>query len=147
MVHILNYMHAITPSLTLGFSLMHMKQNGKNSWAYVGQYEWDKFKVNWCMNPFAPEKLVVGLVGLHGKRLNTYAEFKVDQTDKTEVLLGFKTKFIGGEVKGNIATTGKVQSVYRKFLGMFDMELQSGMDLFKPQEPCVFGVGLSMRQM
>ena len=47
-------------------------------------------------------------------------------------MVGFKTKFIGGEVKGNINTAGKVQSVYRKFIGMFDLELQSTMDFTKP---------------
>eukprot|EP00354_Favella_ehrenbergii_P011467 CAMPEP_0170461884 /NCGR_PEP_ID=MMETSP0123-20130129/7613_1 /TAXON_ID=182087 /ORGANISM="Favella ehrenbergii, Strain Fehren 1" /LENGTH=83 /DNA_ID=CAMNT_0010726997 /DNA_START=792 /DNA_END=1043 /DNA_ORIENTATION=- len=82
--------------------------------------------------PFAPEKLVLGMVGRHGKRLDTYAEFKIDQSDKTEALVGFKTKFVGGEVKGNISTAWKVQSVYRKFIGMFDLEMQSVMDLSKP---------------
>jgi len=72
--------------------------------------------------PFAPEKLVFGLVGRHGRRLDTYAEFKVDQSDQTEALLGFKSKFVGGEVKGTIATSGKISSVYKKIIEMFDLE-------------------------
>jgi len=133
MVHILSFMHAITSNLTLGVSLAHMKQNGKTAWAYVGTYDWEKFKFFVSSNPFAPERLMMSMTGRHGKRLDTYAEFKIGQSDTaTEAMVGFKTKFIGGEVKGNFSTTGKVQSVYRKFIGMFDLELQSQMDFTKP---------------
>ena len=48
--------------------------------------------------------------------MDTYAELKVDNTDSTEALVGFKTKFAGGEVRGNITSTGKVQSIYKKFI-------------------------------
>jgi len=85
--------------------------------------------------------------GRHGKRLDTYAEFKIDQTDKSSALIGFKTKFVGGEVKGTMSSDYKVQSVYRKFIGMFDIEMVTAMDLGKPQKAIDFGVGLSMRQM
>ena len=71
----------------------------------------------------------MSMVGRHGKRLDTYAEFTIGQSDTaTAAMIGFKTKFVGGEVKGNVSTNGKVQSVYRKFVGMFDLELQSSMD-------------------
>lgn len=57
-----------------------------------------------------------GVAGKHGKRLDTYAEFKIDQSDQTEAMFGCKTKFAGGEIRGNVTTSGKVQSVYRKFV-------------------------------
>ena len=47
-------------------------------------------------------------------------------------MLGFKAKFNGGEVKGNLSSDYKVQSVYRKFIGMFDVEMVTAMDLGKP---------------
>ncbi len=59
---------------------------------------------------------MLGVQGKHGKRLDTYAELKVDNTDNTEATIGFKTKFVGGEVRGNITSSGKVQSIYRKFI-------------------------------
>ena len=89
----------------------------------------------------------MGLSGKHGRRLETYAELKVDNADATEAMVGFKTKFAGGEVKGNISSSGKVQSVYRKFIELFEMEMSSNMDLKNPQKPVQFGVALSMRQM
>ena len=116
-------------------------------WAYVAQYQMDKIKFFMQAIPFGPEKLVFGLQGKHGKRLDTYAEFKFDQSDQTEAMVGFKTKFAGGEVRGNITSTGKVQSVYRKFIQIFELEMQSGMDLSKPQKNVDFGIALSMRQM
>lgn len=143
----LNYMHAITPNLTLGWSLAHIMQNGTNKWAYVAQYQYEKLKFFMQAIPFGNEKFVFGIQGRHGKRLDTYCEFKVDQADQTEALIGFKTKFVGGEVRGNISSTFKVQSIYRKFIQIFELELQSGMDLSKPQKACEFGVALSMRQM
>ena len=88
---------------------------------------------------------MLGMVGRHGKRLDTYAELKIDQSDKTEAMVGFKTKFVGGEVKGNMTSALKVQSVYRKYIGMFDLEMQSVMDLAKPTKNVDFGIGLSMR--
>ena len=99
-------------------------------------------------NPFAPERLMLSMVGRHGKRLDTYAEFMIGQSDAVSAgTIGFKTKFVGGEVKGNISTTGKVQSVYKKFVGMFDLELQSTMDFSNLDKEIQFGVGLSLRQM
>lgn len=38
----------------------------------------DKIKFFMQAIPFGPEKLVFGLQGKHGKRLDTYAEFKFD---------------------------------------------------------------------
>ena len=87
-----------------------------NKWAYTGQYQYDKLKLFLSAIPFGPEKLVFGVAGKHGKRLDTYAEFKIDQSDQTEAMVGFKSKFVGGEVRGNITSSGKVQSVYRKFV-------------------------------
>ena len=116
-----------------------------NKWAYVGQYQYDRLKFFFQAIPFGPEKLVLGVQGKHGKRLDTYAELKVDNTDSTEALVGFKTKFAGGEVRGNITSTGKVQSVYKKFIQIFELEIQSGMDLSKPQKNADFGIALSMR--
>lgn len=80
-VHMLNYMHAITPNLTLGYCWAHIDQNGMNKWAYVGQYQWEKLKFFFQAIPFGPEKFVCGVQGKHGKRLDTYAELKIDQSD------------------------------------------------------------------
>lgn len=71
-------MHAVTPNLTLGYSLMHIAQNKLNKWAYTGQYQYDRLKFFFSAIPFGPEKLVFGVAGKHGKRLDTYAEFKID---------------------------------------------------------------------
>jgi len=60
------------------------------------------------MQPFGPEKFVMGVLGRHGKRLDTYAEIKFDPSNKTESMVGFKTKFATGEVRGNISTSGKI---------------------------------------
>ena len=79
--------------------------------------------------------------------MDTYAEFKIDQNDQTDATFGFKTRFAGGEVKGNISTAGKLQSVYRKFINIFEMEMQTTMDLKNDKKPVQFGVALSMRQM
>ena len=116
-------------------------------WSYVGTYQMKKLKFFAQAIPFGPEKVVLGVHGRHGKRLDTYAELKIDQADKTETMVGFKTKFIGGEVRGNITSTGKVSSVYRKFIQIFELELQSEMDLGNPKAKAAFGVALSMRQM
>ena len=75
------------------------------------------------MIPFGPELFVLGVLGRHGKRLDSYAELKMDPSMNTETLLGFKTKFVGGEVRGNISSTGKVQSIYRKFINIFELEM------------------------
>ena len=50
----------------------------------------------------------MGVLGRHGKRLDTYAEIKFDPSNKTESMVGFKTKFATGEVRGNISTSGKI---------------------------------------
>lgn len=99
------------------------------------------------MMPIGPEKFVLGVHGRHGKRLDTYAEFKIDNTDRSETLIGFKTKFAAGEVRGNISSSMKVESVYRKFINMFELEIQTKMDLANPAAKTEFGVALSMRQM
>ena len=52
-----------------------------NKWAYVGQYQWEKLKFFFQAIPFGPEKFVCGVQGKHGKRLDTYAELKIDQSD------------------------------------------------------------------
>jgi len=52
-----------------------------NKFAYVGSYQWDRLKFFAQAIPFGPEKLVMGVSGKHGKRLDTYAELKVDQSD------------------------------------------------------------------
>lgn len=72
---------------------------------------------------------------------------KFDQSDKTETMVGFKTKFVGGEVRGNVTSAGKISSVYRKFINIFELEMQSTMDLVNPQAKVDFGVALSMRSM
>ena len=87
----------------------------------------------------------MGAQGRHGKRLDTYAEFKIDQNDQTDATFGFKTKFGGGEVKGNVSTTGKIQSIYKKLVSMFEMEMQTTMDLKNEKKPVQFGVALSLR--
>lgn len=120
-------------------------QNGLNKFAYVGSYNYDKLKFFFQAIPFGPEKMVMGVHGRHGKRLDTYAELKVDQSDQTEALIGFKSKFVHGEVRGNVSSTGKVQSVYRRFIKIFELELQSTMDLKQREKPVQFGVALSMR--
>ena len=96
--------------------------------------------------PMGPEKFVLGVLGRHGRRLDTYAEFKLDNTDKTETMVGAKVKFEGGEIRGNINTSGKVESIYRKFINIFELELQTKMD-FMQNAKTEFGVALSMRQM
>ena len=113
----------------------------------MGQYQYDKLKFFFQAIPFGQDKLVMGVSGKHGKRLDTYAELKVDNKDSTEAIVGFKTKFVGGEVRGNISSTGKVQSIYKKFIQIFELEMQTGMDLTKPQKNVDFGIALSMRQM
>ena len=64
-----------------------------NKWAYMAQYQHDSLKFFFSAVPFGNEKLVMGVLGKHGRRLDTYAELKVDQSDQTEAMLGFKTKF------------------------------------------------------
>ena len=118
-----------------------------NKWAYVGQYQWEKLKFFFQAIPFGPEKFVCGVQGKHGRRLDTYAELKIDQSDETEAMVGFKTRFAGGEVRGNVNSKGKMQSIYRKFINIFELELQTSMDLSKTQNPIDFGVALSLRQM
>jgi len=143
----LNFMHAITPNLTMGFSLTHVPANGMMSWGYIGSYQWDRLKFFAQAVPFGPEKFVMGVLGKHGKRLDTYAELKVDPSDKSEACVGFKTKFVGGEIRGNISTSGKVQSIYKKFIQIFELEMQTSMDLSNPKSKVDFGVAMSMRQM
>ena len=94
--------------------------------------------------PMGPEKFLMGVHGRHGRRLDTYAEFKLDNTDKTETMLGAKLKFDGGEIRGNVTTAGKVESIYRKFINIFELELQTKMDLTQNAKT-EFGVALSMR--
>ena len=116
-------------------------------WSYNGTYQMGKLKFFAQFMPMGPEKVVLGVVGRHGKRLDTYAEFKIDNTDKTETTVGFKTKFAGGEIRGNVSTSGKVESIYRKFIQIFELELQTRMDMTSPNAKTEFGVALSMRQM
>ena len=78
------------------------------AWCYMGQYQHKKLKFYAQYAPITPEKFICGVVGKHGKRLDTFAEFKIDQNDKTETCLGYKTRFVGGEIRGNITSTGKV---------------------------------------
>lgn len=47
-------------------------------WGYVGTYQWERLKLFAQWMPFGPEKVVLGILGKHGKRLDTYAEFKID---------------------------------------------------------------------
>ena len=105
-------------------------QNGLNKWAYVASYQWDKLKFFAQAIPFGPEKFVMGVSGKHGKRLDTYAEFKVDNSDQTEAMMGAKARFVGGEVRGNISTSGKIQSIYKKYIQIFEMEMQTSMNLY-----------------
>ena len=79
--------------------------------------------------------------------MDTYAELKIDQSDQTEAMVGFKTRFVGGEVRGSINSAGKMQSIYRKFINIFELELQTTMDMNKKDAPIDFGVALSLRQM
>jgi hypothetical protein len=94
-----------------------------NKYAYVGSYRWDRLKFFAQAIPFGPEKFVCGVSGKHGKRLETYAELKVANDDKTEALVGFKSRFAGGIVLGNISTSLKVQSVYTKYVEIFQLEI------------------------
>lgn len=116
-------------------------------WQYVAQYQHEHLKFYGQVMPFGPEKLVLGVFGKQGKRLDTSAEFKVDQNDQTEATLGFRAKFAAGEVRGSLSSTGKVTTVYRKFVQMLELEFQSSMNLANTAQPVTFGMGLSMRQM
>ena len=116
-------------------------------WSYVGTYQMNKLKFFGQIMPMGPEKVVFGVHGRHGKRLDTFAEFKLDNHDKTEAMLGFKCKFAAGEIRGNITSAGKVESIYRKFINIFELELQTKMDMANPKSKVDFGVALSMRQM
>jgi len=49
-----------------------------NQWGYIGQYQYNKLKFFAQMQPFGPELFVMGVLGRHGKRLDTYAEIKFD---------------------------------------------------------------------
>ena len=127
--------------------LLRQPANGSNMWAYVAQYQMDKLKLFMQAMPFGPEKLILGVQGKHGRHLDTYAEFKLDPRDASEAQFGFKTRIGSGEIRGNISTTGRVQSVYRKMIQLFELEMQSQMDLYKPDKNVEFGVSVSMRGM
>jgi len=107
----------------------------------------DKVKFFMQSSPLAPEKLLMGVQGKHGKRLDTYAHLTFNQQNVSDALVGFKTRFVGGEVRGSVSTSGKVESIYRKFVSMFEMEMRSSFDLFRPAKPVEFGVALSLRGM
>ena len=88
-------------------------------WAFLGTYQMKKLKFFAQYNPGSPQadKILFGVHGRHGKRLESFAEIKIDQSDKTETSIGFKTKFVGGEIGGTINSSGVVESQYRKFVG------------------------------
>lgn len=85
-------------------------------WGYNATYQMDKLKFFAQVMQVGPEKFVFGVHGRHGKRLDTYAEFKIDNTDRSETTLGFKTRFATGELRGNVTSSMKIESIYRRFI-------------------------------
>jgi hypothetical protein len=96
-------------------------------------------------NPMHPqEKFLIGVISRPSRRLNLFAEFKIAPDNRSDLVVGCRTKFQEGMVTSTISTSGKATSVYRKFVDQFEVTFTGSMDLSKPQQPAAFGLSLGL---
>ena len=142
-VHLFHYMQHFTKKFVYGVQMGYVPQNGRSFWSYAATYQLtDKTQFLAQYSPMTPEKVLIGVVSKPGKRLNLFSQFVVNEKNKTETVMGFRSRFASGNITGSISSTGRATSVFKHYMDMFEISLTSTMDFSKPQQPVTFGMGV-----
>lgn len=86
---------------------------------------------------------MLGIVGRPSGNLNLFSEFRVDPANKTEMEVGFRTRFPEWSVTGSLSSKGKAFSLYKRTFEILECTWQGTVDFADPKKPASFGVGLA----
>jgi len=89
-----SYMQTIMKGLVAGFNMGYLAQHDRALWGFTGRYDKDGNSVMFEYNELNPQnKLSVGAIGRPSKKLNLFSQFTLDAANKTDLLVGFRSKF------------------------------------------------------
>lgn len=128
-----SYMQTIMKGLVVGFNMGYLAMHDRALWGYTGKYEKDGHLLMFEYNELNPQnKLNIGAIGRPSKKLNLFSQFTLDAANKSDCLVGFRSKFRSTMLTSSMSSNGKVTSTFRAPLAGLASTWTGVVDLSKP---------------
>jgi len=92
----------------------------------------------------------VSYIGRPSQRLQLFSELKGKlDGNSSDMLAGFKIKFLEGAITGYMTSKGKAHGTYTKSVeqNAIKLDFQTMVDFKKPKQNCSFGLNLTIGMM
>ena len=126
-------MQTLMKGLVCGFNMGYLAMHDRALWGFTGRYEKEGQILLFEYNELNPQnKLVVGAIGRPSKKLNLFTQFSLDAANKSDCLVGFRSKFRSTMLTSSVTSGGKVTSTFRGPLAGLSSTWTGVVDLSKP---------------